>query len=52
MSDEAEVGVTPFGGIDGGDGGPSNEGRGGGGGGGGPEDDGGFFEDARPVWTW
>lgn len=45
MSDELVVGVTPFGGIGGGRGGPSIEGRGGGGGGAGPEDGGGLFED-------
>ncbi len=52
MSDELEVGMTPFGGIGGGGGGPSNEGRGGGGGGARPVDDGGgVFEDGWPVWT-
>lgn len=49
MSDELEVGVTPFGGIGGGGGGPSNEGRGGGGGAAGPEVGGMFFADVWPV---
>ena len=51
MSDELEVGVTPFGGIGGGGGGPSNEGRGGGRGEAGPVVGGRFFADAWPVWT-
>lgn len=51
MSDELDIGVTPFGGIGGGGGGPSNAGIGGGGGGAGPEDGDEIFEDIWPVWT-